>query len=595
MGKDKDKISDVPEMENTETVNEPGDTKKSEAASVNSPDTGKGSGITINIPRELEEKLAGEFNLNDIGKIDLREAERIANEDAYFLTEDELKEGLEKIEVIPDDGLYAGDPGIKSEVKSEIIEEKKKKPEVHVVPAKEQEEPAVAEIDSVVDITDEIGDFEGKAYEEYVRAEKARIKAQEGPLDELVDLNLDDISIEQNDDTMPETKEKVEPHVPTEEIAVKDRVRQYEVEAIKEALRDLDTEDEKVLSEEPVEDDIALTEPEPAVAGEDSEMVYYDEEDIIPPSECKESISVEATGLREGDFIDFGEVDSLLPDGIDEVHEASGGEAVSAVGVETEIARPYAGDSPGEEEQDSDDLKYTDDDLDFVDSAIFEEEYSRYISEIDNFHVISRENVFRLFGLNDSDIKLIEDNMYNEEYKNIDLDEMFQKARAELYKSGIALDEKNFRYIMSRVNSLDESERESIEEDISSEGALIFEENVNLIRTLLGLPEEEIDEIEDEMTGLDGVEGDVGKLAEEGDEETSVVMSTDEGKVVLIDSELDLDKFVREFSRYKQNDMRRLLKYFDGLLDDLPDSAIKNFTESEFYALYRKVLDDMGV
>ena len=57
--------------------------------------------IAINIPDSVKKNLPRDFNLNDIGNIDLREAEKIANEDILFLNEKDLAEGLEDLDLIP--------------------------------------------------------------------------------------------------------------------------------------------------------------------------------------------------------------------------------------------------------------------------------------------------------------------------------------------------------------------------------------------------------------------------------------------------------------------------------------------------------------
>lgn len=44
-----------------------------------------------------------------------------------------------------------------------------------------------------------------------------------------------------------------------------------------------------------------------------------------------------------------------------------------------------------------------------------------------------------------------------------------------------------------------------------------------------------------------------------------------------------------------KDQLKTVLKYLDGLLDDLPEDKIKEFAESEYYDLYNKLLDSLGV
>ena len=48
---------------------------------------------------------------------------------------------------------------------------------------------------------------------------------------------------------------------------------------------------------------------------------------------------------------------------------------------------------------------------------------------------------------------------------------------------------------------------------------------------------------------------------------------------------LDMDK----------DEMRKLLAYLDDLLSALPDKEIKKFSDSEFFELYGRILDRLGI
>ncbi len=46
-------------------------------------------------------------------------------------------------------------------------------------------------------------------------------------------------------------------------------------------------------------------------------------------------------------------------------------------------------------------------------------------------------------------------------------------------------------------------------------------------------------------------------------------------------------------SHESAKDLKKLLEYLNDLLERLPEDAIKKFSESEYYDLYKKLLKDM--
>lgn len=228
-------------------------------------------------------------------------------------------------------------------------------------------------------------------------------------------------------------------------------------------------------------------------------------------------------------------------------------------------------------ETDELEFKYVDDELDFVHSSIIGEDYSRYIMEIDEYHDIKTGHkvtrAIELMGLTVSDIELIEDRIFDEDFKNADLDTVSDfYADNERKKAGAG--HKIIKYLTVKEDSLSELEKASIEEDISSGNALIFEEDVNLIiknlRELIGEVKNESVEVVDAVYDI-----------------------TD--KVVILDDEEDVNRFMMDdIPHDKHDDVRKLLTYLDGLFEKLPERAIKNFADSEYFNLYKKVLDDMG-
>ena len=66
-------------------------------------------------------------------------------------------------------------------------------------------------------------------------------------------------------------------------------------------------------------------------------------------------------------------------------------------------------------------------------------------------------------------------------------------------------------------------------------------------------------------------------------------------KVVILDNKDDLNRFVDTMPVEKQENIRKLMAYLDNLLEELPEDVIKNFANSEYFDLYVKVLNDLGI
>ncbi len=44
-----------------------------------------------------------------------------------------------------------------------------------------------------------------------------------------------------------------------------------------------------------------------------------------------------------------------------------------------------------------------------------------------------------------------------------------------------------------------------------------------------------------------------------------------------------------------KEELKKVLKYLDSLLESLPEEKIKEFAHSEYYDLYNKILDKLGI
>ncbi len=60
-------------------------------------------------------------------------------------------------------------------------------------------------------------------------------------------------------------------------------------------------------------------------------------------------------------------------------------------------------------------------------------------------------------------------------------------------------------------------------------------------------------------------------------------------------SRLDRLVTLEENSDLDREEMRKMISYLDNLLGDLPDNVIKQFAQSEYFALYKKVINQLGI
>lgn len=245
------------------------------------------------------------------------------------------------------------------------------------------------------------------------------------------------------------------------------------------------------------------------------------------------------------------------------------------------------------------DFKYSDEELDYIHAAIIEEDYSEYIREIDEFfggrgtRVVSAS--VELLGLTTDEFDTIEDTLFKEEFLHIHRYERYHLYEFVKPDGAAAAGQKLCRYLMPHEESLLELERDSIESDISAGSALIFEENVEDIRSQLldrtGKKIVDIVTIKD-VPQHSPVEEVAASIAGAEPEEP-VIDITD--RVVILDDKADVERFVSEFPQKKQVNIKILLKYLDGLFEKLPESVVKKFANSEYFDLYLKVLNELGV
>jgi hypothetical protein len=275
--------------------------------------------------------------------------------------------------------------------------------------------------------------------------------------------------------------------------------------------------------------------------------------------------------------------------------------------------------------------KYADEEMDYIHTAIVEEDYSSYIREIDEFfgtrggRAVSAR--LELLGLTADEFDSIEDMLFKSEYKDVNLYDRYHLYEFERGSRGGDKEDRQYRYLLPAEGSLFDFERDSIESDVSAASALIFEEDVQQIKEQLMKRTGRTDvEAVDLVTRSFGKEEPAEeKAAEEIREEAApevrpfeepvpagpppveepapaatVAPAVDRyyditDRVVILEDQADVERFVRTFPEPKQVNIKMLLKYLDGLFERLPEDIIRKFASSDYFNLYLKVLNELGV
>lgn len=602
-----------------------------------------------------------DFDVTDIGNIDLREAEEIADEDMLFLTENDLIEGLEDFELIPlkeslkgkqakdssdneetaatsNEGENAGDEDASAE-KDDI--KKKEEPsdalpdsaydhiEIEVLQETVEDEPAAIPVpEETADYSAESEPLPDSSLDAVKEKEQPAVtgdKKLEKPAESVLfdqPLIVDDgekqTSPQTTDDKITDTGEKkgpgddesgeiiftdetlTSPLVPAPES--ENGITHYATEILEERKegegrdsREETVQDAEGQGEQKDETSVTETVEEEIISQEDD--FYNDEEyerfekEVLPDElQALEVIEdnvafiddqlIEKHDITETDIFGTDTIEKLVTDYVD-LSQVKGvvlqeGEVTEPAAASLETERFHEFDELKLEFED-DDYKYRDDELDFVENAIFESDYAHYITEIDEYYKIKGgkeiSSAREILGLDNNDFELIDDKLYSAEYINVNLDEIFNLIRIETAAGALA-GERFCNYLLPREDSFLVEEKKSIEEDISAKGALIFEEDIEKIKSKLG-------------RSVDVEEIKTVTVTEE------VFDITD--NIVIIEDDLDVDRFVKELPDEKQGDMKILLKYLDGLFEKLPEEVIKKFADSEYFDTYVRVLNEMGI
>ncbi|MBI3395793.1 MAG: hypothetical protein HY042_08160 [Spirochaetia bacterium] len=52
---------------------------------------------------------------------------------------------------------------------------------------------------------------------------------------------------------------------------------------------------------------------------------------------------------------------------------------------------------------------------------------------------------------------------------------------------------------------------------------------------------------------------------------------------------------ISKTAEINKEEVRRMISYLDTLFDSLPDDAVREFSKSEYFSLYRKLMSDLGL
>ncbi|MDY6967291.1 MAG: PAS domain S-box protein [Spirochaetota bacterium] len=213
---------------------------------------------------------------------------------------------------------------------------------------------------------------------------------------------------------------------------------------------------------------------------------------------------------------------------------------------------------------------YIEDSIDFVDNTFIDSFDDEYIKDIDKEHKEITKSTsslrLELSGLSNEEMATIEDSIWGNEFKEVDLDIVPIIAKPDIDQTVVDYYIINdINHIIAMDNSIIEDERRSIEEDLLASSALIFEENIK--------------EIKARYDNL--------KAAK-----TSQELQDISDFITIIEEEIDPDKIVNNNQIKDMKDVKKLLKYLDQIMEDLPDDVIKNFADSEYFDLYIKVLNE---
>ena len=575
--------------------------------------------ITIEIPPEVRTKIE-KSKIEDFDFINLDEAEQIASEEILILSEDDLIEELEEYDLIPVDTSNA--------VNNITAKEKSKNDNINsedYVRKEVQGKDDTLEVSIMGDVKKQKVEHDASQTSGIIHEKAGKISKNETTI--IKEGNTSAIIVDH------ETRGKV--HIQsTNNVTKNDKTVESIIEDVSEILIDDDKamgSDATISTIKPVAIETKHAEEsfkvEPIIASLSGDSVK--EVTAEQPAKPFETIPDDIQKMLGGNqriviVDDAGVGGTELPvadKSIDEIDnlvsgmiEITEGEAkiLTEAGFKEEeeyIAPILTGTLPTFQDkmvEFGEEYKFSDDDIVFVDNAIVTDEYDKYLKVIDEYYetktVKKGSSTSELFGLSNEELAFFYDVMFEKEYETVKASKTFKDVavgRDQPQRDETLI--RQFKYIESKPKSFSEKEKRSIEENIESPMAVIIEENIDDIVERLKTIKPQIDinnllstAPDKEVNGmLENVSESFEKSEGINVEQQKYTNITDQ--VIVLESKDDVNRFVDTLPVEKRESIRKLLKYLDSLFDKLPEEVIKNFANSEYFDLYVKVLNELGV
>lgn len=549
--------------------------------------------IIIDISENEREKFSREFDIKSFKAFDLKEAEKIAREDIVFLSEDDLVEELQDIDLVPIEEM-------KEEIDIKIVtdDEEFQHNIDDIISEMEQEELHDSVKTRTTIVTDE--DEEYKASGNLNDQKEESISDSHEVARELSGVDGPQAGIEEEKIFSDEIDETVVGNALVPELdelkvehGVEETVSGASVPGtvLNTVVDDVDNEheetDDGVILDEVISgdtinsgtthDSVQVLE---TIPGEYSsltsdENIYIIDDENVQSGERK----------TENYIFEESELEKITANMVEVVEGDS--RVLKEANVEDDkdnIASIMSGSAPAFEDlliDFSDEYSFIDEKTEYVDDTFISNEYreaEKNRKKSGSKDVVSQQmtHTIEILGLSNIEIGSIEGAVFLKEFENIDLSALEFAAKPG-YDAGVDDREliARYDYIALGTVSLNTVEKRSIEEDIYGNNALIFEENVR--------------DIEDKLSSLE--EDRLQKTGEPGTDREEIYDISD--NVFILDNEEDVTRFTESLQEDKQQQIRVLLKYLDGLFEKLPEDVIKKFAESEYFTLYAQVLNEL--
>lgn len=540
--------------------------------------------LSDDLKKRISTKLPDGIDISSIGNIDLREAEKIAYEEIVFLTEDDLIEGLEDFELIP----------LKNSTKIDETNDMKKE-DLSGLRIK-----AISEAEKIEEVSVKIED-------EVLFENFNNDILEEEPAQEIIDDKVEEIKSEIIEDVKPQEIIEEDPvFIETLEPESKD-IEPFELKDYTE--KDFVEKPEAVITENSINIQFEEIFSEVTVEKENVPLRFREQPGVYNPIFI-DDVQVQRTG-KDGAKAYEGDPLTERLSRIIHVSDAP----MSVITAKSDYYDDHTYiledttlyDTNTAIAAEKDEIFYIDPDLDFFENAIVKNDFSSFIQEIDDYYDVSKieieSQITEILGLNSEERELIDKSLFSEYYSNIDFESEIDFLNPDLdFINRSYIKNKSVSYLLDNPDSLLDEEKSSIEDDITSGTAIVFEEDVEDLILLIerdygynarekaeseNIQEAPEKEIEPAAVILDSLESD--DLIQGSQ---NIIDITDQ--VIILEDSNNVEAFTSQFPD-KKEDLAKLFSYLDGLFEKLPEEAVKKFAQSEYFDLYVKVMNEIGV